>query len=73
MKKFDYSKYIGSYVKRFYLPFKEYDLDKGNFYKKLGINTCMIIDNETITYHCDIKIALRCLIENRDKTFWEWD
>lgn len=35
--------------------------------------TCMVIDNEIITYHCDIVSALRCGIENRGLTWWEWD
>lgn len=52
---------------------KEYDLDSDKFYEVLGVNTCMIIDDETITYHCDIETTLYCLVENRDKHYWEWD
>ncbi len=36
-------------------------------------NTCMLLDGETIRYHCDILKALRCGIENRDLHLWEWD
>lgn len=36
-------------------------------------NTCMIIDNEIITYHCDIDKAIRCGVENRNLTQAEWD
>lgn len=52
---------------------EEYGIDKNNFYTALGVNTCMIIDNEFITYHCDVLKGLRCVIENREQTFEEWD
>ena len=51
----------------------EYDLDEDLFYQKLGVNTCMVIEGQTITYHCDIEKALFCLVENRDENFLEWD
>lgn len=51
----------------------EYDLDENLFYQKLGLNTCMVIEGQTITYHCDIEKALFCLVENRDENFLEWD
>lgn len=51
----------------------EYDLDENLFYQKLGVNTCMVIEGQTITYHCDIEKALFCLVENRNQNFLEWD
>jgi hypothetical protein len=51
----------------------EYEIDHELFYNKLGVNTCMIIDNQTITYHCDIEKALYCALENRDQHPYEWD
>lgn len=36
-------------------------------------NTCMVIDNEIIIYHCDVLKALRCGIENRCLTWEEFD
>ena len=36
-------------------------------------NTCMVLDNEIVIYHCDILKALRCGIENRDLTWEEFD
>lgn len=51
----------------------EYDLNEDLFYQKLGVNTCMVIEGQTITYHCDIEKALFCLVENRDENFLEWD
>lgn len=51
----------------------EYDLNEDLFYQKLGVNTCMVIEGQTITYHCDIEKALFCLVENRDQNFLEWD
>lgn len=35
--------------------------------------TCMQINGEIVTYHCDIEKALLCGIENRDLHIWEWD
>ena len=51
--------------------FPELNHDKFND-ALMGI-TCMVIDELTIIYHCDILIALRCGIENRDMTLEEWD
>lgn len=49
------------------------DLDGNMFYDKLGINTVMEIDNETITYHCDVDLAVKCCLENKDRTTFEFD
>lgn len=43
------------------------------FNKKLGIHTAMLIDGEIITYHCDVLMAIRCCLENREQTFAEFD
>jgi hypothetical protein len=51
----------------------EYDINPEKFYKALGVNTCMIIDGQSITYHCDIEKALFCVVENREQNFLEWD
>lgn len=48
-------------------------LDKPTFYDKLGVNTCMVIDGEVITYHCDVELAVRLVIEDREMTQEEWD
>ena len=45
---------------------KEQKINEKDFYKALGINTCMIINGETITYHTDINRALR-LLTNKNK------
>lgn len=52
---------------------EKFKIDKDKFYDTLGINTCMVIEGQTLNYHCDIELALRCVIENRDKTLEEWD
>jgi len=52
---------------------EKYEIDKDRFFDALGVNTCMMIDGEIITYHCDILKGLRCVIENREQTFEEWD
>ena len=36
-------------------------------------NTCMIKDKQLIRYHIDVLNALRCGIENRHITAYEWD
>lgn len=51
----------------------DYGVDKEKFYEALGINTCMLIEGETITYHCDIEKALYCVLENRNQLPGEWD
>lgn len=52
---------------------KELSLDTNTFYDKLGVNTCMTIDNEVIIYHCDVYNGVICTIENRNQTLSEWD
>jgi hypothetical protein len=52
---------------------EKYKIDKEKFYTALGVNTCMIIEGEILNYHCDIELALRCVIENREKRLDEWD
>ena len=84
MKKFDrkISDIINNYPTKYPYGFtaseitnilEEYDIDKDKFYNALGINTCMVIDGQTITYHCDILKGLNCVLENRNQTFEEWD
>jgi len=52
---------------------EKYSIDKDKFYTALGVNTCMLIDGEVVTYHCDVLKGLRCVIENREQNFFEWD
>lgn len=52
---------------------EKFEIDKEKFYTALGVNTCMVIEGQILNYHCDIELALRCVIENRDKTLEEWD
>ncbi len=52
----------------------KYEVNIDDFFTKMGIgHTCMIIDGYMLRYHCDILTTLRCLIENRDIKFEEWD
>jgi len=46
---------------------KEQKINEKDFYKALGINTCMIINGETITYHTDIDRALRLITNKTNK------
>ena len=53
---------------------KDYpDINRDKFNSALRGITCMMVDNETVIYHCDIEKALRCGIENRNLRTWEWD
>jgi len=53
---------------------KQYpDINMEKFHDALRGITCMMIDNEMIIYHCDVELALRCGLENRDPTAFEWD
>lgn len=52
---------------------EKYGIDNDKFYDALGVNTCMMIGGQFITYHCDILKGLLCVIENREQTFEEWD
>jgi hypothetical protein len=36
-------------------------------------NTCMVINNEIINYHCDVINAIICGVENRELRLNEWD
>lgn len=52
---------------------EKYKIDSEKFYTALGVNTCAVIDGETVTYHCDIEKGLRCVLENRQQNIMEWD
>jgi hypothetical protein len=49
------------------------DINMDKFNNALRGITCMVKDSETIIYHCDIKHAILCGIENRDLKWYEWD
>ena len=49
------------------------DINMDKFNDALTGITCMMIDEKIIIYHCDIEVALRCGIENRNPTLGEWD
>ncbi len=48
-------------------------IDFKTFCEKLGVNTGMIIDGESIIYHCDVLKGVNCTLENRNQTLEEWD
>ena len=47
------------------------DMDK--YYKAVQGDTCAVIDNQIIQYHCAIEEAIRCGLENRDIKPYEFD
>mgnify|MGYP001549494929 FL=1 len=63
--------FVQSEIDMLLKDYPDINLDKLNSALR-GI-TCMMVDNETVIYHCDIEKALRCGIENRNLRTWEWD
>lgn len=49
---------------------KELKVDKDQFNEALGINTCVLIEGETITYHRDVLNALNKIL-NGNFIFWD--
>lgn len=52
---------------------EKYGVDKKAYAKEMGINTAMIIDGEIVNYDNDIEKSIRCVLEGRTKTVFEWD
>ena len=52
---------------------EELNINENRFNKALGVNTCMLIDGEIITYHNDILKGIICALENREQNSFEWD
>lgn len=48
-------------------------MDKDKFEVAMDGNTCMVIDDQVIYYHCDVLTALRCGIGKRNIALSEWD
>ena len=74
-KVFDYNtKYKVGFIKsEIEQLLEELNINERRFYKALGVNTCMLIDGEVITYHTDILKGVVCAIENREQNSLEWD
>jgi len=49
------------------------NINMEKFNSALMGNTCMVVDEEIITYPCDIITAIRCGVENRDMSISEFD
>jgi hypothetical protein len=62
--------FTGSEIKQLLI---DNNIDSDKFYDALGVNTCVMIDGEIITYFWDIEKALDCVINNRDMDITEWD
>jgi len=52
---------------------EELNINEKRFYKALGVNTCMMLDGNIITYHEDVLKGVVCAIENREQNSLEWD
>ena len=49
------------------------DINMDKFNDAMMGNTGIIIDGDFITYHCDVELAIKCGVYNRDVRIWEWD
>lgn len=49
------------------------EVDREKYNEALGVYTCMLIDGESITYHSDVSLGIRCAIENRKPRTYEFD
>lgn len=70
------SKYELGYTKKEVLDIiRPLGINHKTFWKKFGVNTCALHPetNEVLIYGCDIELTIICCLENRDKTFFEWD
>jgi len=63
--------FTGAELKELIDKFPDMNMDKYN--DAMMGNTCMVIDGQTIIYHCDVLTGLRCGIEDRDIRLSEWD
>lgn len=63
--------FIQSEIDTLLKDYPKINMDKFN--NALMGNTCMMIDDEIVMYHCDIEKALRCGVENRNLRNWELD
>jgi hypothetical protein len=48
-------------------------IERKDFNLALGIHTAMFIDGESITYHSDVELAVKCCLEDRKPNIFEWD
>lgn len=74
-KVFDYNtKYKEGFIKsEIEQLLEELNINERRFYKALGVNTCMLVDGDVITYHTDILKGVVCALENREQNSLEWD
>lgn len=63
--------FIQSEIDEFLKDYPSIDMDRFN--SALFGNTCMVLNKEIITYHCDVLKALLCGIEKRDLKPYEFD
>lgn len=79
----DLEKYINEYPTKYKEGFTDNEIkemikkfpgmDMKKFWSPLDYITCMKIDDEILTYHCDVLTAVRCGTEKRDMKWHEFD
>lgn len=51
----------------------QYGIDKEKFNKALGVCTGMIINGDVVTYHSDVELGIKCVLQNRAQSLAEFD
>jgi hypothetical protein len=44
-----------------------------HYYGAMQGNTCILVNDKIVNYHCDVLSAIRCGIDKRGLTNGEWD
>jgi|AntAceMinimDraft_4_1070372.scaffolds.fasta_scaffold80150_2 hypothetical protein len=83
MQKFNVEKFINNYPTKYKEGFTDAEVNEmvkkfpiiniEKFNSTLTGITCMKINDDILTYHCDLITALKCGLENRDMFPHEWD
>lgn len=49
------------------------NIDFGDFCESLGVTTGIMRNNELLTFHCDVKLAIRKMVKGCTTSIFEWD
>jgi hypothetical protein len=51
----------------------KYKFNMDKYYDAMYGNTCMVVEDQIVNYHCDVIMGVVCGIEDRELTVEEWD
>jgi hypothetical protein len=52
---------------------EKYGIESTDIFESIGVCTMLMKEGKGVTFHSDVALALRCIVEGRDKHPWEWD